>query len=404
MRNRNDATLTAMTMKTILQNAWDNFWILSKKRSEPWWARAIVTARLGLWMSLFMLAMMLLMVLATDSLNPRPFDFIFWWLGLRDSTFEGFSVAYVILPLLRCVELLLPDSFLKRVSAAQDWRYGTILIAVTTIGVAGGMILGVGLIGLMESGKFLFGHGPEMHTYTLWFLVMIAAINLSWWRLRLRHQSLRYQTSEAQLRLLQAQIEPHFLFNTLANVQSLMDHDASRAKQLLEGFTDYLRASLGQLRNAETVLEAELDMARNYLQLMTLRMEERLAFVIEASEEARMAMLPTLLLQPLIENAIQHGLEPKVEGGTVRIDAQVQAGRLRIRVADDGLGLDGHSRSLRRGNGVALENLRERLHTRYGTLATFILTANAGQHAGACALLDLPYESDAKLTFSESNT
>lgn len=375
-----------------LEDAWSNFWILRKQHREPWWARMIVATRLGLLMVLFMMSATLLMVLAVDPSHERLTDRIFWYLELRDASFEGFSSAYVILSVQWSVERLLSGSFLKRISAAQDWRYGIALALITAIGVAGGLMLGVGLIGLMETGQLWFGQGPSMHWHTLWFLVVVAAINVLMWRVRLRQQRLRHQANEAQLRMLQAQIEPHFLFNTLANVQSLMDHDLPRARQLLDGFTDYLRASLAQMRNAESTLTTELDMARNYLQLLKLRMEERLDFVIETNEEVGNATLPTLLLQPLIENAIKHGLEPKVAGGTVRIAAQLMAGRVHIRIADDGMGLDGPSRSLRRGTGVALDNLRERLRTRYAANASFTLTANA-DGTGACALLDLPYES-----------
>jgi hypothetical protein len=356
-------------MKMILEDAWNNFWMLRKKRNEPWWARFVVAIRLGLGMSLFMLVTYSIMMLAVYKIysSPEPFDFTFLYLALRDCTFEGFSIAFIFVLLLRGVELLLPDSFLKRISATQDWRYGVILSAITAIGVGAGIVLGVGLIGLMESGKFWFGGESHFSLHTVWFLTVVAGINLLWWRVRLRQQKLRHQASEAQLRLLQAQIEPHFLFNTLANVQSLMDYDVVGAR--------------------------ELEMARNYLQLMQLRMKERLEFAIDASEEACKAALPTLLLQPLIENAIQHGLEPKVEGGAVRIEAKMQADRLQIRITDDGMGLDAPSRSLRRGNGMALTNLRERLHTRYGALASLTLTASTAGDAGTCALLDLPYES-----------
>jgi len=387
-----------MTFKPTLQYARHNFWILSKKHSEPWWARVLATGMLGLWMGFFITVLCVLMgfvsVYTRDNFTIIKL-LIFILLGVRDGLIDGMAIAYVMLLLLRGVEWLFSADFLQRISAAQDWRYGTVLATTTLLAVAIGLIFGTGLIGLMETGDFWFGsshHGPEMHMHTVMFLALAVVTNLLWWRFRLRQQRLRHQAAEAQQRLLQAQIEPHFLFNTLANVQSLMDHDPPRARQLLDGFTEYLRVSLGQLRSAQSTLAAELEMVRNYLQLMKLRMEERLDFVINANDEACNATLPTLLLQPLIENAIKHGLEPKIEGGIVRITAQVQAGRLHIRVADDGLGLDGPSRSLRRGNGVALDNLRERLRTRYATNATLTLSAN-NDGMGACAMIDIPYES-----------
>jgi sensor histidine kinase YesM len=219
------------------------------------------------------------------------------------------------------------------------------------------------------------------------FLLCVLGANWAWWRSRLRQKALRQEAAEAQLRLLQGQIEPHFLFNTLANVQSLMDVDAPRAKQMLEAFSDYLRAGLTQLRQVDTTLGAELDMAQTYLELMQIRMLDRLNFSIEAGPEARAARLPTLLLQPLVENAIHHGLEPKVEGGRVSIRATLADGRLEVSVVDDGMGLDAPRRSLRGGTGMAVENLRARLQTRYGDAASFTL---APLECGTQATLDLP--------------
>ncbi len=220
------------------------------------------------------------------------------------------------------------------------------------------------------------------------FLLFVLGVNWAWWRSRLRQKALRQEASEAQLRLLQAQIEPHFLFNTLANVQSLMDVDAPRAKQMLEAFSEYLRAGLGQLRQVDSTLGVELDMARTYLELLQIRMQERLTFSIEASDEARAARLPTLLLQPLVENAIHHGLEPKIEGGRVVITAIVNGGRLEVRVADDGMGLDAPRRSLRAGTGMAVANLRARLQTRFGDQAALTLSPLP---SGTEASLNLPY-------------
>jgi sensor histidine kinase YesM len=177
---------------------------------------------------------------------------------------------------------------------------------------------------------------------------------------------------------------------------------------MLEAFTDFLRAGLVQMRHADSTLEAELAMAQRYLELMQIRMDGRLAFSIEADAQARAAALPTLLLQPLIENAIQHGVEPRVEGGRVRVRARVAGGRLELRVDDDALGSGigqpvpgaarrsahqpahqaAHQPAYRRGNGMALANIRSRLHTRYGAAASLALQLRP---SGACAVLDLPY-------------
>jgi two-component sensor histidine kinase len=214
----------------------------------------------------------------------------------------------------------------------------------------------------------------------------------------IRHRQIEAEkkAAEAQLRLLQGQIEPHFLFNTLANVLSLIDHDAPKAKQMLESFTDYLRASLAGLRHEQATLGGELDLVQHYLGLLKTRMDDRLQFSIDCDSRLRDRALPPLLLQPLVENAIHHGLEPKVEGGRVRVQVRAEGAKLHISVADDGLGLDAPPRrtahgkgSGKGGAGVALANLRERLQARYGDGARLTLEA---AHPGTVATLTLPLE------------
>ncbi len=198
------------------------------------------------------------------------------------------------------------------------------------------------------------------------------------------------RATEAQLRVLQAQIEPHFLFNTLANVQSLIDSEPATAKRMLESFIDYLRCSLSHLRSDDSTLGNELAMAEAYLALMQMRMGERLVFRIELADEAlRQARVPPLLLQPLVENAIHHGLECKVDGGTVTVSVRAEGHQLVLDIDDDGLGLNAPSarRVGRVGNGVALANLTERLASRYGADASFKLETLA---TGTRATLRLP--------------
>jgi signal transduction histidine kinase len=204
-------------------------------------------------------------------------------------------------------------------------------------------------------------------------------------------EQLKRQAQEAQLRLLQAQIEPHFLFNTLANVHSLMDHDLAKAKQMLASFTDYLRVSLGSIRSESSTVAQELDLAQSYLQLLQGRMEDRLRFEISADEPARRHPLPPLLLQPLVENAVMHGLEPSIAGGTVWVRAQLQGSALCLEVQDDGRGLDAPPRpGARRGNGLALNNIRERLKARYGPEAQLELLPAPGGQRGTLSRITLP--------------
>jgi sensor histidine kinase YesM len=222
----------------------------------------------------------------------------------------------------------------------------------------------------------------------------------------LRIQGVRAEAraNEAQLRLLQGQMEPHFLFNTLANVVSQVEADPPRARQMLEALTDYLRVSLGALRHDDSTLEKELELARRYLQLMQVRMGERLRFEIDVDAPLNRAALMPLVLQPLIENAVKHGLEPQVDGGTVRVKATRVAvdGQdcLRVCVEDDGAGQAAAAQRPRRrvaggsdGNGIALANLRERLGNRFGTSASLVLEdlSDGADARGTRACIVIPW-------------
>jgi signal transduction histidine kinase len=204
-----------------------------------------------------------------------------------------------------------------------------------------------------------------------------------------QHQLIRSETEkrelEAQLKLLQAQIEPHFLFNTLANVGSLVETDPALAKKLLERLNDWLRVALARARSETATLGDELDMLENYLQILKVRFGERLRWQIDAGDAARNAPFPPMLLQPLVENAVRHGIEPKLGGGAVAIRAACADGRLRIEVSDSGAGLGDESGP---GVGAGLGNVRARLAALYGGDGRFALEGNA--EGGATAMLEIP--------------
>jgi LytS/YehU family sensor histidine kinase len=195
------------------------------------------------------------------------------------------------------------------------------------------------------------------------------------------------QAVEAELKLMQAQVEPHFLFNTLASVQFLTETDPPKAGQMLGHLLEYLRAALPQLRSDSTTLGQETDLAQAYLSIMQMRMGPRLAFAINVPGELRTHPLPPMLLMSLIENAIKHGLEPRAEGGTVRVEARRAADRLAIAVIDDGQGL-----ADKIGNGVGLTNLRARLKALYADRARFTLEEVAPH--GARAIIEIPCDAD----------
>lgn len=203
----------------------------------------------------------------------------------------------------------------------------------------------------------------------------------------LRAETVERQALQAQLRLLQAQIEPHMLFNTLANLQGLIAIDPQRADTMLDQLIQYLRATLGAARSESTTLADEFAAMDAYLGLMQVRMGERLAYQLELPAALRGAKLPPMLLQPLVENAIVHGLEPKIEGGEVRISAEARDGLLDVRIVDTGLGLGQSSHG---GGGVGVATTRERLRVLYGERAG-VLLAPAQPH-GTLVRLTLPLE------------
>jgi sensor histidine kinase YesM len=205
---------------------------------------------------------------------------------------------------------------------------------------------------------------------------------------RARAETVERQALQAQLRLLQAQIEPHMLFNTLANLQGLIAIDPQRASQMLDQLIQYLRATLSVSRMESTTLGQEFAALEAYLGLMGVRMGQRLAYRFSLPEELRAARLPTMLLQPIVENAIVHGLEPKVDGGTVTVAAAQNGGCLEITVQDSGLGLEGSAAT--QGGGVGLATTRERLQVLYGVDASLELSPAAPQ--GTVARLILPLE------------
>jgi signal transduction histidine kinase len=194
--------------------------------------------------------------------------------------------------------------------------------------------------------------------------------------------------AEARLRTLQAQIEPHFLYNTLANVVSLIGSEPDKARHMLERLIDFLRASLSASRAEQATLGAELDLAAAYLDLLAVRMGARLRWRIEAPGDCRALPIAPMLIQPLVENAIMHGLEPKVDGGEIVVRAACAGGVLRIEVGDDGMGLG--AAPPRPGGGVGLSNLRERLRSLHGPGAQLQLLEN--QPRGVTSRLILPLD------------
>jgi len=189
---------------------------------------------------------------------------------------------------------------------------------------------------------------------------------------------------EARLRMLQAQIEPHFLFNTLANVRSLYGMSLPDAERMLDNVMRYLAAALPQMRAADSTLAREAALTTAYLEIQGIRMGRRLAFEVEIPEALRSVPFPPLMLLTLVENAIKHGLAPLPEGGTVSVSAVVsKVDELQLRIADSGRGFVRTS-----GKGTGLANVRARLAAMYGASGRLILAKNMPQ--GVVATIAVP--------------
>ncbi len=207
-------------------------------------------------------------------------------------------------------------------------------------------------------------------------------------------ESLRRQVAEARMAAMQAQVEPHFLFNTLASIDHLIEVDPQRASQMQKNLIALLRATMPTMRETsgngqggDRHLGRELAVIRPYLEILKVRMEERLATEIDMPEGLLSAEFPPMMLQTLVENAIKHGLEPKPEGGKLSIQAQIVHGKLAVTVADTGLGF---GRAATSGTGVGLANIRERLQLLHGNKASLTIAENPG--GGTRATLSVPYK------------
>ena len=193
------------------------------------------------------------------------------------------------------------------------------------------------------------------------------------------------QAMQAQLQMLQAQIEPHMLFNTLANLQGLIAIDPPRAQLLLEQLIEYLRATLNSSRAASTTLAQEFRLMDAYLGLMAIRMGQRLGYTLDLPAPLAELKIAPMLLQPLLENAIRHGLEPKIDGGRISVSAAREGAQLVLTVQDTGQGLDAPGSP---GTSLGLDNVRTRLRGLYGADAT--LTLAPGTPCGAIATIRMP--------------
>jgi sensor histidine kinase YesM len=199
-------------------------------------------------------------------------------------------------------------------------------------------------------------------------------------------ESLKRQVVEARMAAMQAQIEPHFLFNTLASIDHLIEVDPPRASRMQKNLISLLRASMPALREGGSDLGRELAVVKPYLEILKVRMEDRLQTEVTVSDGLQSAEFPPMMLQSLVENAIKHGLEPKPEGGRLTVSAEIVHGKLEVSVADTGVGF---GRAATAGTGIGLANIRERLKLLHGSAGEVRIAEN--QPGGTRVTIVVPY-------------
>jgi LytS/YehU family sensor histidine kinase len=203
----------------------------------------------------------------------------------------------------------------------------------------------------------------------------------------LKRLKIEKEAIETNLKMLQAQIEPHFLFNTLSNVLSLLDTDTHKGKVMLESLTHYLRTTLSKTRRERSTVGQEIELTREYLNIFKVRMGDRLKVQIDVPAELEKITIPPMLIQPLVENAIQHGIEPNINGGEISIVVVKTDKTLKVIVSDTGLGL-----AENQDGGVGLKNVRERLLALFEDQGRLTLEEN--NPTGVNAIIEVPYADD----------
>jgi sensor histidine kinase YesM len=276
---------------------------------------------------------------------------------------------------------------------AEGPRRIAAIVAAVPVGVAMGVLLGAGFtgVGLRD--------WPAIAWQAVAIGTTLGVMGSGFFFLRERNLALAAEVQQrenhrleaekqslaAQLRLLQAQIEPHFLFNSLANVAALVESDPKLAGTLLDALIRYLRSSLTRTRAEGGTLGDEVALLTAFLDVLKIRMGRRLAYSFEILPELLAVPFPPMLLQPLVENAVRHGLEPKVAGGSIVVSARRQGDRLQLVVRDDGLGFADMP-----GAGIGVANIRARLLALYGSGGRLELAPGVG--GGVTATVTLPLE------------
>jgi signal transduction histidine kinase len=323
-------------------------------------------------------------------------------LGLLPTNTLGMTLVYAECDGLCCWlfvmlgrRLLMPGSLTRLMHSARGIA---IVAGACVLGYLAGSSLADWLVGTPGRVYRNLVEHPRGWMPDAMFASLSAGLVVTWFYIRARNAEQRAELSAveqqatlARLVLLQSQLEPHMLFNTLANLRALIDVDPARAQAMLDRLIDFLRATLAGSRRPTHPLKDEFARLDDYLALMQVRMGDRLRVTSTLPQALAGAPVPPLLLQPLVENAIKHGLEPQRGPGELAISAHAEGSTLVLRVADGGRGLEAAANARdedRVGSGFGLAQVRERLQTLHGAAATFTLAPRPG--GGTLAEIRLP--------------
>ncbi|MEO6896037.1 MAG: histidine kinase [Caldimonas sp.] len=281
------------------------------------------------------------------------------------------------------------------------WTWMLFIVAIgAVLGYACGNAIGNRLTGLDLPGPF---NSNPRQTLALLVTGLIPAVTITYFfqsreliaKQRVEVERAERQAAEQQLKLLESQLEPHMLFNTLANLRALIGVDPARAQAMLDRLIAFLRASLAGSRVGAQTLGLELERLRDYLALMEIRMGPRLSTSFSLPADLAGALVPPFLLQPIVENSIKHGLEPKREGGRIEVTAERDGATLVVRVRDTGVGAASALAAPTADGGFGLGHVRARLATLYRSAASFELSPADDARGGMLATVRLPYATSA---------
>ncbi|WP_292936364.1 histidine kinase [Noviherbaspirillum sp.] len=328
------------------------------------------------WRARIVVTLLISAIAGAFSLPSKASMQAFWVVQLYAQC-TGFSILTVY----TAVRYFFPQS------DTFSWMRLVILMAAIPVGYECGMALAAFLHGdpIRLGAIFRVSRLGLLTLLTVVIFIMIlGGSRLQVFQLAAETSEAQRLAAEARLRLLQAQLEPHMLFNTLANLHSLIEVDAPRAQLMVEHLIEFMRFLLSASRKEKVNLQEEFRLITAYLKLMSVRMDSRLTYELSLPDDLESASVPAMLLQPLVENAIKHGLAPKVGGGTIRIAAERQGKDLTLSVIDNGVGI-GNSMD---GERYGTSHVVERLRILYGDRAQLTLEALPG--GGVCARVRLP--------------